>query len=448
MSRTPTQLSSIVRVLASCMLGFACTSIAAAQTGGAYAPCVPITASPSSHFASGRATRTTSDGTKYWALGSGVQLTGTSVTLAQTAYRYYEKLSSCPLPPGCARAANQPASGLDLRCATTPPGTTLARAYDMHVPNNYTNLDATSARLPMVMEMHGGGGGAVPPSTEAISGWLEVSDTSVAPFIVVWPVGSNEDSGPFGEEWQTCNYDDTAGSKCPATGYPHDRNFLIDVVTKVAANFKIDKKKLYATGLSSGAAMVHALACKYSEFFAAVAPMAYGIQVTGQPRSRDNYDMRTKCAAAVPENGVTKRKVPVFYAHSPHDRTSSFAQGQATVSFFESSYGGCGTAVTTSQVEFDIVDPTDLAMPQWDLTACRTKTCAGGATKVALCAIDGSSGILNAYGHIIWWGDDLHFPVFQPNQPRLAQWAWDWMRPFSAPDAESKWPPQPTAAIP
>jgi len=439
---------TILTTFLSLLLTLAFASIATAQLSGVYALCRTYTDSPSTHYANGRATRTTTGGTKYWALGSAVQLTGTSVTIAETGYRWYEKLNSCPMPAGCTRSVVQPASGLDLRCTTTPPGTTLARAYDVHVPNNYTNLNGASAKVPMVMEMHGGGGAAVPPSTEAISGWLQVSDTSAAPFMVVWPVGSNHGSGPFGEEWQTCNYDNTGGPKCPATGYPHDRNFLIDVVTKVATNLKIDKKKIYATGLSSGAAMVHALACKYSEFFAAVAPMATGINVTGQPRSRDNFDMRTKCAGAVPQNGVIKRRVPVFYAHSPHDRTASFDLGKATVDFFEFWYGGCGAAVTTSQNEYDIADYTDLAKPEWDLTICRTKTCASGATKVALCSIDGSSNILNEYGHIVWWGDDLHFPVYQEGQPRLAQWAWDWMRGFSAPDAEAQWPPLPTAAIP
>jgi poly(3-hydroxybutyrate) depolymerase len=255
---------------------------------------------------------------------------------------------------------------------------------------------------------------------------------------VAWPVGSGEGVGAAGEEWQTCNYDDSSPERpCPAEGYPHDRDFLIEVLKKVVVDVGIDRRRIYATGLSSGAAMVHTLACSYSEYLAAAAPMATGIKVQAQPRARDNFDLTVHCEPA--------REVPLFYAHSPHDRTASFAEGAATVAFWRSKLG-CSSVATQSYLsDIDPFDATDARYPAgYDRTVCRTTLCGAadepGAAAVAFCEVDGSSDILNEQGHVIWLGDDLFFPVVQPLAPRLAQWAWDWMRTHKLP-ADPVWPP-------
>lgn len=409
-------------------------SSAGAQTaplGGAYAPCRTYTATPANHWQANRATRTGSGSSyQYFARGSGTPLT-TTVTLAETGKAFYEVRNSCPLPPDCVRSAIQPPSGLGLYCAFNVPGQG-TRVYDLHVPNNYTNLTT----FPLVIEMHGGGGAAPPPATEYVSGWREVSDTSVSPFLIAYPVGSNEAGGPYGEEWQTCNYENsTPQQPCPAAGYPNDRNFLIEVVKKIVNDLKVDRRRIHATGLSSGAAMVHTLACKYSAYFASVAPMATGIKVQNQARARDRFDLTTHCNPT--------REIPQFYAHSPHDPISAFSEGAASVSFWRSKFGcSQGTSLTYSN-DIDPFDYTDLLYPaSYDLTACRTSQCGttSSPSAVSFCQVDGSSGLGNEGGHLIWAGDDLFYPVVQPSAPRLAQWAWDWMRQYSLP-ADPSWPP-------
>ncbi len=410
---------------------------AAAQTaplGGVYAPCSTYSATPQAHWQANRATRSIAGGvTRYYARGSNSQLT-TTVTLAETGKQFFEVRSSCPLPASCTRSLIQPPSGLGLHCRFSVPGQGM-RDYDMHVPNNYTNLTA----FPLVMELHGGGGLAVPPLTETLSGWREVSDTSRAPFIVVWPVGSNEADGAYGEEWQTCNYDNSTAEKpCPAVGYPHDRNFVIEVLKKVVNDLKIDRRRIHATGLSSGAAMVHSLACKYSGYFATVAPMATGIKVQEQVRARDRFDLTVNCNPT--------REVPQFYVHSPHDPISEFAEGAASVSFWRSKFACSASSATSYASEVDLLDSTDLFYPAgFDLSVCRTTECgtSSNPSAVAFCEIDGSSDILNAQGHVVWLGDDFYFPVVQPLAPRLAQWAWDWMRQYALP-ANPAWPPPST----
>jgi poly(3-hydroxybutyrate) depolymerase len=404
-----------------------------ASPAGVYALCRAYTNSPEVHYREGRATRIRSGSTyTYAARGSGAALTG-AVTLVESAKGYFEPKASCPLPPGCQRSARQPPSGLGLRCSidVASQGT---RYFDVHVPNSYTNASA----VPLVIELHGGGGAAVPPATELTSGFREVSDSSSAPYIVVWPEGSREGNGPPGAEWQTCNYDNSTPDKpCPAPGYPNDRTFVIEVLKKVVDDVKIDRRKIYATGLSSGAAMVHSLACKYSEYFAAVAPMATGMVVQQQPRLRDRFDLTVGCAPT--------REVPILYAHSPHDRTASFPEGAAAVRFWRQKYACSQAATQTYSSEIDRFDATDALYPSaYDLTVCRTTKCGPaadpGASSVAFCEVDGSSNLLNAYGHIIWLGDDFFYPIVQPQAPRLAQWAWDWMRPYAL-SADPPWPP-------
>lgn len=213
---------------------------------------------------------------------------------------------------------------------------------------------------------------------------------------------------------------------------PNDRNFLIEVVKKVVADLKVDRRRIYAAGLSSGAAMVHSLACKYSSYFAAVAPMATGLQVTDQPRARDNFDLRANCN---PE-----REVPQFYVHSPHDRTSSWELGLASVNWWRAKYDCSSASVQFRMSDVDAFDETDsMYPPDWDATVCRANDCGPGSS-VAFCQVDGSSNILNANGHVVWNGDDFYFPVAQPFAPRLAQWAWDWMRTYSL-SSNPSWPP-------
>lgn len=408
-------------------------TVPAVGLGGVYAPCRVYRATPEGHWRAGRATRISVDGkATYKARGSQTPLTQ-SASLAETGKDFFELAARCPLPADCVRSASQPPSGLALHCRVQVRDQG-PRDYDLHIPNQHENLSP----VPLVMEMHAGGGAAAPPASELISGWREVSDTSAQPFIVAWPVGSHEGDGPPGEEWQTCNYQTTTSPQgCPAPGYPDDRRFLIEALKKIVEDLGIDTSRIYATGLSSGAAMVHTLACGYADYFAAVAPMATGMKVEQQPRARDNFDLTVGCAPA--------RAVPIFYVHSPHDPIASFAEGAASVAFWRAKHGCSSVATESYASDVDFADPTDQGYPaSYDRTVCRTTLCgpqsSPAASAVAFCEVDGSSDLLNAGGHAVWLGDDFFFPIVQPRAPRLAQWAWDWMRAFALPSAPP-WPP-------
>mmetsp|Transcript_11342 Transcript_11342/g.21585 ORF Transcript_11342/g.21585 Transcript_11342/m.21585 type:complete len:520 (-) Transcript_11342:86-1645(-) len=121
-------------------------------------------------------------------------------------------------------------------------------------------------KVPLVIDMHGGGGCA---SDQAFSsGFKELSDTlgSNSSFITVWPQGYNS-------QWGTC------GSDCDMTEAENngksihsvdDLTFLSTMVAKIvqAADSRIDVERIYVTGFSMGCMMSHRFALERSKIVA------------------------------------------------------------------------------------------------------------------------------------------------------------------------------------
>ena len=134
------------------------------------------------------------------------------------------------------------------------------RTYLVDLPPQYDGRRS----LPMVVVFHGGGGRAESTRTQT-----HMSDAGSANgFIVVYPNGT----GRLRDRLLTWN----TGSCC---GYA--RNNAVDDVAFVRAMldslqrfYKIDTKRIYATGLSNGGMMSHLMGCSLSDRFAAVAPVS------------------------------------------------------------------------------------------------------------------------------------------------------------------------------
>ena len=136
----------------------------------------------------------------------------------------------------------------------------IAREYIVRAPRDLTQ---GHAQLPLVVVLHGGGGNAA--VAESMTGFTRKA--AEEGFIVVYPEGTSR----FRDKLLTWN----AGHCC---GYAihkrvDDVGFIDALIYKLIAAYPIDRKRIYATGMSNGGMMVHRLGIELSNRFAAIAPV-------------------------------------------------------------------------------------------------------------------------------------------------------------------------------
>ena len=117
------------------------------------------------------------------------------------------------------------------------------------------------APAPLVLSLHGGFGSAA--HDEAAYGWDARADA--AGFVVVYPDG-------IGHSWN-------AGTCCgPASRRRvDDVGFLTRLVERLIADGTADRRRIYVTGMSNGAAMAYRLACEGRLPIAALGIVAGGL---------------------------------------------------------------------------------------------------------------------------------------------------------------------------
>ena len=193
----------------------------------------------------------------------------------------------------CRKKNNRPPDS-DYRISNTITVDGRPRSYVVVLPPNYYE----AADFSLVIAMHGGGGSAY--QFESTSRLTEKANA--AKFIVVYPEGVKS-SGIL--DIQTWN----AGGCC---AYAMDNNiddvkFISQLIDKLLATYKINPKKIYATGHSNGGMMSYRLACELANKIAAIAPNG-STMVVKQP-----------CNAS--------RAVPVLHMHSVHDQNVPYTGG-------------------------------------------------------------------------------------------------------------------------
>jgi polyhydroxybutyrate depolymerase len=122
----------------------------------------------------------------------------------------------------------------------------LTRTFLVHVPISYTG----SAAVPLVLVYHGLGGTG--QGMSLLTHFSRVADKSG--FIAVYPDGINK-------AWTTNPSLDDVG-------------FSRDLIKYLEAKYKIDARRVYATGMSNGGFMCYSLAYGLSDLIAAFAPVS------------------------------------------------------------------------------------------------------------------------------------------------------------------------------
>ncbi len=134
------------------------------------------------------------------------------------------------------------------------------RSYLIHIP---PGID-TSAPIPLVLVFHGGLGNA--RNALRMTGFNRAAGE--AGLLVVYPNGS----GKRPDILLTWN----GGGCC---GYAaelqvDDVGFVRALIAALDSDFNLDRKRIYATGMSNGTIMSYRLACHAADLFAAIGPVA------------------------------------------------------------------------------------------------------------------------------------------------------------------------------
>jgi polyhydroxybutyrate depolymerase len=130
------------------------------------------------------------------------------------------------------------------------------RSYIVHLPPGYDG----KMRLPVVLVFHGGGLGTA-TQAERSYGLSELADQKK--FIAVFPDGIDH-------HWN----DLRAASRLGAARQVDDVAFVAALIDHLAKEYKIDRKRIYATGISNGGIFTYTLAAKLADRIAAIAPVA------------------------------------------------------------------------------------------------------------------------------------------------------------------------------
>lgn len=198
--------------------------------------------------------------------------------------------------PGCGSTSPYPA-GQSTEDALTHDG--LERTYRVHLPPGYE----PGTPLPLVVMLHGGGGSGL-QFEQGSSKMSEVADREG--FIAVYPDGTGV--------IRTWNGGGCCGSA--VTNDVDDVGFVGALLDQLEGTVCVDRRRVFASGMSNGGILSHRLACELPSRFAAIAPVA-------------GAEMAPGCTPGEP--------VPLMHIHGTADGhvppEGGFGCGPANVSF-------------------------------------------------------------------------------------------------------------------
>ena len=163
----------------------------------------------------------------------------------------------------------------------------LERSFLIYVPTNIKE------NAPLVVAIHGYTSSA--KTLMGYSGINQVADKEG--FLVAYPQGTKDSRD---NNFFNVGYEFHSDSKV------NDVNFIREIVFNLTKDYKLNSKRVFATGMSNGGDMSYLLACTSSDLFTAVAPVA-GVMM------KDTL-----------ENCNPVKKIPIFEIHGTKDSISKF----------------------------------------------------------------------------------------------------------------------------
>lgn len=217
------------------------------------------------------------------------------------------------------------------------------RSYRLHVPQVYWDGADT---VPLIFAIHGGGGDAESMIHLSLGGINDLSDTEN--FIVCYPEGVdkgwNDGRGATVITAHEENIDDV--------GY---FEFLIE---ELSAEYHIDAKMIYATGISNGGFMSNRLACDLPDKFAAVAPVASALPKYLDSTCAAQNGVAYLCINGTDDSQVGYDATTVQVLKEGESRGERLTVPQ-TIDFWVAA-NGCGTSATTTSFDDNPDDETSI----------------------------------------------------------------------------------------
>jgi polyhydroxybutyrate depolymerase len=175
------------------------------------------------------------------------------------------------------------------------------RSYLLYAPPN------AGGELPLVVALHGASqdGAAFAEETQfaAVAAAMRMA--------VVFPDGSGTEPGKLSWNAHFC-------CGVGAAEQVDDIGFIGALIDRIAATLPIDRKRVYATGMSNGGMLSYQLAAAHPEWFAAIAPVS--ATIGGTSRAGDRF------VIAAPD-----RPVPVMIVHGRKDPFVLFEGGSSAL---------------------------------------------------------------------------------------------------------------------
>jgi polyhydroxybutyrate depolymerase len=240
------------------------------------------------------------------------------------------------------------------------------RTYLLHVP-----AGAPAGPLPLVVVFHGGGGNA--RNGARMSGMDAKADEGK--FVAAYPNGSGPMAGTLltWNTWQCCGY--------ALDNHIDDVAFVRAMVEDIARGQSIDRKRIFATGMSNGGMMTYRVGCEMADVFAAIAPVAGALDTESCKPSRPvsivvfhgKADDRIRFEGGVPLKSAdfrhTRNDKPVSYAidfWKRENRCEATASRDRKGNVNHEAYA-CGA--TSTAVELYAIDGHGHAWPHGEISA-------------------------------------------------------------------------------
>jgi len=202
------------------------------------------------------------------------------------------------------------------------------RTYLLHVPKSYRS----DGRSPLVLAFHGYGSQG--KDLARSSGMSQLADREG--FVVVYPDGLNR-------RWSVTD----------ALFQPNDVAFTEALIQQLTQNQGVDRRRVYAAGVSNGGFLVQKLACTLNQRSPTIAAFA-SVAATLPKGLQDNCRTSIPAAPMLMMNGTADQKVPWQGGNLPY---GSILSVPTSVEFWKAR-NGCPTQPSvkqspTSQVTID-----------------------------------------------------------------------------------------------